>query len=294
MSSIELATHLASGATHVCHCWSLARRDGVMLGFTDHDQAIAFDGISFQPESGLSARALASTTGLSVNNTEAVGVLTSDRINETDIEAGRYDGAEVTIWLVQWDDTDAKQVRFVGTIGEITRASGGFQAELRGLTEALNQPQGRSYMRDCTAVLGDDRCRVDTSDPDFSIELEAGVVDAVRVYRFAAFGDFDVGWFEAGFLHVLSGQGAGLRAAIKSDQAVGAQRVITLWEPIKAAVTEGDRLRLTAGCDKRVQTCRQKFSNLLNFRGFPDIPGDDFLVSVPRSDGNTSGGSRTK
>ena len=206
MSSVELATHLASGATHVRHCWSLARRDGVTLGFTDHDQAVAFDGISFQPESGLSARALTSTTGLSVNNTEAVGVLTSDRINEADIEAGRYDGAEVTIWLVQWDDIDARQVRFVGTIGEITRASGGFQAELRGLTEALNQPQGRSYMRDCTAVLGDDRCRVDTSDPDFSIELEAGVVDAVRVYRFAAFGDFDAGWFEAGFYAFCRGR----------------------------------------------------------------------------------------
>ena len=92
MSGDTLAAHLATGTTSVARAWSVERTDGVVLGFTDHDRPLQFDGITFRPDSGLSARALASTTGLSVNNSETVGVLSADAITEADINAGRYDG----------------------------------------------------------------------------------------------------------------------------------------------------------------------------------------------------------
>jgi uncharacterized phage protein (TIGR02218 family) len=104
-------------------------------------------------------------------------------------------------------------------------------------------------------------------------------------------GGFNDGWFENGFCNVLSGEGSGLQAAIKSDVIEGDTRTVTLWSAIPAHVVAGDQIRLTAGCDKRAETCREKFSNLLNFQGFPDIPGDDWLVSVPRSDQSNTGGS---
>ena len=292
MSSTALTAHLASGATHVCHCWALTRRDGLVLGFTDHDRQIAFDGITFHPETGLSARALASTTGLSVNNTEAIGVLSAAAITESDIEAGRYDGAEVTTWLVQWDDPDARQVQFIGTIGEITRAAGGFQAELRGLSEPLNQPQGRAFMASCSAVLGDTRCGVDLSDPAFMVETVLADASDGQDFTFTDVTGFNDRWFEGGFLEVLSGAAIGLREVIKLDRIDGAARQITLWQPIRAPLMPGDALRLVAGCDKRAETCRLKFDNLINFQGFPDIPGADWLVAVPRSDRNNDGGSR--
>lgn len=33
-----------------------------------------------------------------------------------------------------------------------------------------------------------------------------------------------------------------------------------------------------AGCDKRFTTCRNKFGNGVNFRGFPHLPGNDFII----------------
>ncbi|MBE0414646.1 DUF2163 domain-containing protein [Yoonia sp.] len=288
-----LQAHLATGATHVCHCWAVTRRDGVVLGFTDHDRPLAFDGITFQPETGLSARALASTTGLSVNNSEAIGALSATAITEADINAGRYDGAAVTTWLVQWDDPAARQVRFVGTIGEITRASGGFQADLRGLTEPLNQPQGRAYLTTCSAVLGDARCRVDLSDPAFAVTLAAEEITDAQQFAFGAFQGFNDRWFEGGFLEVLTGPAAGLREVIKHDRIVGGGRNMTLWQPIPAAVATGDQLRLVAGCDRRAATCAEKFANLVNFQGFPHIPGEDWLMAVPRSGGQNTGESRS-
>jgi uncharacterized phage protein (TIGR02218 family) len=236
---------------------------------------------------------LASTTGLSVDNTEAVGVLSADAITEVDINAGRYDGAKVTTWLVQWDDPSARKVRFYGTIGEITRASGGFQAELRGLTEALNQPQGRSYFKTCSAVLGDTRCGVDLTDPAFSTETLAGDTDG-QVFTLADVAPFNDRWFEQGQLVVLTGDAQQLSGVIKTDEIIDGARQITLWDPIKAPILPGDSIRLIAGCNKRAETCREKFSNFINFQGFPDIPGNDWLLSVPRSDGPNTGGSRNQ
>ena len=294
MTADALVSHLASATTHVCTCWRVTRDDSIVLGFTDHDRALTFDGTVFSPESGLTARALASTTGLSINNTEAIGVLSADAITEADINAGRYDGAEVVTWLVQWDDVTARQIRFRGTIGEITRAAGGFQAELNGLTEALNQPQGRSYLTSCSAVLGDTRCRFATQAPGYQHTFDLETPSDGQVFRLASAGGFNPAWFAGGKLKVLTGAAVGLETVIKSDVMQGDVRVITLWSALPIQVAMGDRLSLVAGCDKRSETCRVKFSNFVNFQGFPDIPGEDWLVSVPRTDQANSGGSLSR
>ena len=101
---------------------------------------------------------------------------------------------------------------------------------------------------------------------------------------------YNEGWFVGGHLEILTGAGSGLTGSIKLDEGAG-QRRLMLWAPIEAKIDAGDRIRLTAGCDKRAKTCRKKFSNFINFQGFPDIPGDDWLVSVPRSGRLHNGGS---
>ena len=293
MSEDKLYAHLRAGVTHTCHCWVIRRRDGVTLGFTDHDSHLQFDGIGFAPQNGLSARAIASTTGLSINNTEAFGVLSDDAISEADILAGRFDGAVVQVWLVRWDDVEARKTLFRGSLGEITRGAGGFEAELHGLTEALNLIQGRSYLRTCSAVLGDADCTFDLSHASYRLDYTLGVQSDGQVFALSGVENFNAGWFEGGQLEVRSGPAAGLRGLIKIDE--GTQdREVTLWAPLNAPVGPGDALRLTAGCDKRPVTCREKFANFLNFRGFPDMPGDDWLVSVPRSDQANTGGSLTR
>ena len=79
---------------------------------------------------------------------------------------------------------------------------------------------------------------------------------------------------------------------VKRDLAEGGARRLDLWQEVRAALVPGDRVRITAGCDKRMETCRYKFNNLLNFQGFPDIPGEDWMVAVPKRTGQNTGGSR--
>ncbi len=289
--SPEFEAHLESGITTLARAWAVERRDGTVLGFTDHDRDLSFEGITFRADTGLTARALVQTTGLAVDNSETLGVLSDAAVTEDDIAAGRFDGAIVRAWLVNWQDVSQRVLRFTGTIGEIRRKAGAFEAELRGLAEALNQPQGRIYQKPCTAVLGDADCRFDLSAPGYRADLPAEDVEDARLFRFSALSGFDERWFERGRLSVLSGAGAGLSGLIKNDRLTNDGREIELWEVLRLPVQAGDLLRLEAGCDKRPETCRLKFQNFLNFRGFPHIPGDDWLMSYPARGGINDGGS---
>lgn len=294
MTIAGLNAHLQTAATHVCHCWAVTRKDSVTFGFTDHDRPLVFDAVTFKPDSGLSAKAITSTTGLSVNNTEALGVLSADAVTDADLEAGRFDGASVTMWLVCWDDVTNREVKFAGSIGEIVREAGTYRAELRGLTEQLNQPQGRAFLRSCSAVLGDAGCKVDTDDPAYRVQAVVAADTDGQVLRFDLPAAFTDRWFEGGIIAVQTGDAAGLQAVIKRDDHDGAQRVMTLWRPLPAPIAQGDIVVVTAGCDKRSKTCRIKFDNLINFQGFPDIPGDDWLMRVPRASDDSTGGSLSR
>lgn len=289
-----LQAHLQSGITTLCHCWALTRRDGVQMGFTDHDGPLVFEGISFRADTGLSALALQQTTGLAVDNTEAMGALSDAAIREGDIEAGRFDGAELRAWLVNWQDVAQRQLLFRAHIGEMRRAGGAFEAELRGLTDVLNQPEGRVLQKTCGAALGDAACGVDLNHPDYSFERPVDAVEERRVLSFEGLDQVEAGWFGFGRVEVLGGAAEGLSGAVKRDRLEDGTRVVELWHPLRAEIAPGDPIRLVAGCDKRTETCRFKFDNFLNFQGFPDIPGDDWSYSYPARANQLDGGSRRR
>jgi len=287
-----LAAHLAESVTTVARAWEVKRKDGRRFGFTDHDRDLDFGGVLFRADTGLSAAAVQQGTGLAVDNSEAVGALSDDSVTEADIAAGRFDGAEVTAWLVNWSDLSARKVLFRGSLGEITRSGGAFSAELRGLTEWLNRPVGRVFQAPCSAVLGDNACGVDISGDGMWTEATVtGVSDKGRLTLAGASG-FAVEWFERGRLTVLDGQADGLWATIKRDVLFNdGTREIDLWEPLRARLDAGDRVKLIAGCDKRFETCRSKFNNLINFQGFPDIPQEEWIMIHPTMAQSRSGGS---
>jgi uncharacterized phage protein (TIGR02218 family) len=275
-----------SDATTYCRCWNLVRRDGRKFSFTDHDATLTFGGSTFVPTEAPTARAVEQTTGLAVDNSEALGALSDSGLTEQDILAGRFDGAKVEIWRVDWSDPDDRAILFRGEIGEIERSGGAFKAELRGLTEALNQPQGRLYQRSCRAVLGDRECGVDLKDSSFSVELALMAAPAGTVLRLPRISK-PTGWFDRGTVEVIDGTAAGDRRMIKADREISDGRRIDLWEAFPPEIVVGTRIRLLAGCDKSVAICRAKFDNVVNHRGFPFLPSEDWLYAYPKS-GETS------
>ena len=267
-------------ATTIARAWMVRRADGMVLGFTDHDAVLTFEGVRFRPDHGMSARALVQATGLSVDNSEAEGALSDDAITEKDVLAGRWDGAEVRMWEVDWTDLAARRLVFAGSLGEIARSQGAFRAELRGLSEPLNAARGRVFHPRCSARLGDGQCKLALGGETFAAQATIAAIEDGRILRFAGFPAYEAGWFERGSLLVLSGEAEGLTATVKNDDALpNGGRRIELWQGLGIAPLVGDRIRLVAGCDKRAATCRDKFNNFINFRGFPHLPSEDWIMA---------------
>ena len=283
-----LQAHLDTGATTLAWCWKITRADGVVLGFTDHDRPLSFAGTSFEPESGFTASEIRAGAELSVDAQDAEGALTSERITEADILDGRWDNATVEVWRVNWEAPAQRVLMRRGNIGRIRRGKVAFVAEVRSLSHYLNQPVGRTYQYYCDAALGDARCGIDLDGAAYSASGSVAEAPGDRGFTVeAALDGFATGWFDLGTLNWTTGANAGRRAEVASHGA-GEPARVTLIEPPVHPMAPGDAFTIRAGCDKRFATCRDRFANAGNFRGFPSMPGDDLVVRYPnRGDANS-------
>ena len=286
----SLQAHLDEGTTTLAWCWRITRADGVRFGFTDHDLTLTFDDTAFEPESGLTASEVRSGSDLSVDAQDAEGVLSSDRITETDILDGLWDNAEVEVWRVNWARPGQRVLMRRGAIGQIRRGRMAFVAEVRSLAHVLGQTVGRTFQSTCDAELGDARCGVDLENPVF--KGTGAVIELLRDRAITASGlvGFAPGWFTFGTLEWTSGANAGRRAEVLSHDIDDGIAVLTLLEGPVRAIAKDDAFTLRAGCDKRIETCGAKFANMANFRGFPHIPGQDTILRYATKDGGHDGG----
>ncbi len=286
-----LAAKLASGATTLARAWAVTRTDGVSLGFTDHDRTLSFDGITFEAASGVTASAAEQASGLAADSHTIEGALSSAAITPADIERGLYDGAEIRHWLVDWTDTGSRLLLARGRIGEVRRGEHAFEAEVAGLTEELNRPFGRAYLTGCGNRLGEPACGVDLTS---ALYRSDGAVTAVLTNQEIEVWGLETResrWADRGALTWLTGANTAEPGRIKAHRAVGDVVRLTLWQAPAAPIALGDTLRVTAGCDKTPETCRARFANLVNFGGFPHMPGDDWATRYPNTGEIHDGGS---
>jgi uncharacterized phage protein (TIGR02218 family) len=275
-----LQAKLDSGVTTLCRCWTIQRQDNVTQGFTDHDEDIALGDIVCRAGTGLTGSEVTQNFSLAVDSSELSGALAGDTLNEDDLAAGRYDAAAIELWLVDWSEPDLRVLIGKGTLGEVRRDGAVFTAELRGLSQQLAQDSGRLYTTACSADLGDGRCTIDLSDAAYRGGGAVVALSATSAFSASGLDGYDDGWFTAGKLTFTSGANAGLSVEVKSHRKATAV-TIELWQAMPEPIGEGDVFTVTAGCDKRFATCHDRFNNIVNFRGFPHIPGNDFVIRYP-------------
>ena len=271
---------LDSGLTTLCRCWTILRQDGVTQGFTDHDEDIVLDSVTCRAGTGLTGSEATQNLGLAVDTSELSGALSDESLNEDDLAAGHYDAAAVALWLVDWSEPDLRVLLAKGSLGEVRRDGAVFNAELRGLSQQLAQDSGRRYTTTCSADLGDSRCGVDLSNAAFRGSGTVVALSATSSFSTSGLEAFDDGWFTAGKLSFISGANAGLSIEVKNHRKA-ATVTLELWQTMPEPIQAGDAFIVTAGCDNRFAICRDRFNNVVNFRGFPHIPGNDFVIRYP-------------
>ena len=283
-----MQAHLDDGTTTLAWCWRIERGDGAVFGFTDHDRPLLIAGTSYESDTGFVASEIRASADFSVDGQDAEGALRSDRITETDILDGRWDNAAIEVWRVNWEDVAQRVLMRRSNLGQIRRGKQVFVAEVRSLTHFLNQPVGRTYQYYCDAELGDERCGVNLAAPSHSASGSVAAVSGDRSFATTGLGGISADWFALGRVEWTSGANAGRRAEVSIHTVSAGIAQITLIEAPVRAITVGDGFFIQAGCDKQFATCRTKFGNGVNFRGFPSIPGDDTIVRYPtQGDGST-------
>lgn len=281
----ELSAHLAQTSTTICHAWRLTRTDGLVLGFTEHDRDLEFAGTVFSAATGFRGSEVETGLGLEADASDVAGAFSDTAIRTDDLALGRYDGARVETFLVNWQDPEHHALLSTRELGEVRLAGPAFRAELRSLAARLDEPRGRGYARRCDADLGDARCGADISAPPFTLDgAIASIVDETTLIVSGAGGQ-NAGWLAGGRLKFSTGLLAGLSADISDHAEDPSGARLTLWHPLARTPAPGDQVEVSAGCDKTLETCAAKFSNTLNFQGFPFLPGSDFAYGY--ADGDT-------
>ena len=268
----DLGERLTADLTHLAICWRVVRCDGVALGFTTHDRPLWVAGLRYESAPGMAPSAITGNDDLEIDTMEVAGALTADAISATDLAAGRFDGAAVEVFMIDWQAPDAgRRMLARGTLGTVEAGAGAdnsFAATLRGPTAALGVTAVESYAPECRAELGDRRCGVAMQGR--TTRLRVGYADGLAL-TFAD-GALLAAEFIDGRLRVLDGPMAGIerRLVDASGQAVVPD------EPLLLA--PGTPVQLWQGCDKQFATCRSRFGNAANFRGEPHVPGGDLLT----------------
>jgi uncharacterized phage protein (TIGR02218 family) len=274
MRNVPVGLDIASATLSLARCWKITLIDATVLGFTDHDQDIEIDDVTYLAATGYTASAIETSGALNVDQLEVAGILESPSITENELRAGRWDYAQVEIFICDWrDPSGGRLIQRFGHLGEVTAKGQRFQAELRGLMQQLQQSVGAIYQASCRADFGDAQCKFNAASVTFTVAIEAVSSDGRTLSSAALTQPAD--YFTQGKCAFVDGANVGHIAEIKVS-AVGS---IELQMPPPYAPALGDSIAVTAGCQKRWDAdCRDKFSNLVNFRGEPYLPGTNMMM----------------
>jgi len=269
MSRIWFSADLETVATF----WRVLRRDGVTLGFTSHDRDLWFDGVLHRASPGMVPSSIKRSADFEPDAAEVEGALSHDSISPADLAAGRFDGAQVRIGLVDWESGETRAL-YYGSIGTILEQDGVFSAELVSRkAELLRDPTPRTSPT-CRA----DFCGAGCDLPPLRFTHEGSLVSVdANTNRIVLDTDASLTLLVGGTIRWLDGPQAGSAMTITGI----AGSALMLDAPVDPATEPGARVMLREGCDHTLATCSSRFGNALNFRGEPFLPGNDLLTRYP-------------
>lgn len=279
---------LDTRVTTTCLCWKIVRQDGLVLGFTDHDADLIFDGVTYLASTSFVASAIEDQLGLAVSNLDIAGAISADVITNDDLEAGRYDAADLTVYLVNWLIPVQRTVLHNGPMGQVMLGDLGFQAEMRSLAQ---------YFQQYIVSLSAQKCRSDFGSTGSGLSagcnfvLPAAVagtiasvstrsiftVSAAGVFPDGTKGSLAGGYFAEGTVKFLDGNNAGLAKEVMLSTST---LDFTMKLPFPLAIQVGDAVELQIGCDKTLPVCRGNYDNVINRRCEDYVPGSDFVFTV--------------
>lgn len=274
---------------------------GSVLAFTNYTENLTVDAVVYLARPGMQVSVVQGKLNLEIDASTAQGFFKTGVVTMSDILKGKFNDATFERKFCNADDVSDGSYTFQsGYIGRVDIQDNAFQVELRGLAAALSQPIGRIISKRCDVrTVGDARCgfNLATTHADTGINFtQALTVSAVFSQDDLDVTGVDVGteaeWFTYGTLVWSTGANAGYSSDIARSSESGGTWSITLVNAPGADIQIGDTLSAKAGCGRDGEInghCHAKFrnaaqpnGNLVNFRGFRDLIGNDLYAPLDK------------
>lgn len=308
-----LLDNLQSGASTTCLLMRIDPIGADSFGASMTNKTIEYDDgsgvLSYLAYVGMQPEAILFSGNLSIDNSEYQGLLPEYEfpITEEDIQAGVYDDARYTLYLINYNDlTPASHtVISYGTLGKMKTLDGlSFWEELRGLSQKLKQTICARDSLTCRARLGSqpigtgggayeerEYCGIDLSgywesgvvlapgaEPHYSFTTTAPLIEES--------GSGITDYYAPGMVLWTGGRNAGKEQEIEGNTSTS----IALAFRTNFSIQAGDTFQYRRDCNKFARDpnkgCPSHWGSdwVSHFRGEPDIPiGDAIANFVPGS-----------
>jgi len=184
---------------------------------------------------------------------------------------GQMDGARFKLERIFMDastptDTSAGTIKlFEGRIIEPEFDRNTIQASVASDLDELNVQMPRNlYQPSCSNTLFDHACGLNRE----NYALETTIAAGSTASRILCGINQPQGWFTQGVIEFLEGGNKGLKRTIRLHEL----DVLLLTLPLLENPEVGQRIKVYPGCDKRLESCQNRFNNFARFRGAPFIP----------------------
>lgn len=281
-----LTAHLAERAHTRCSMLLLDFRDGTSLGITDHNHDIVYDAgdgdETYRSRTGILTSDVSMSASLDTDNYEIRGPIGAD-VTEAEVIGGRYDRARARLFQINWKAPgDGRVPLLAGNVASSRVEGGRFVFEIRSDMDRFNQVVGRVLTNNCDADFGDARCG---ATPTVESETVVSVVSSM-LFTVTNGGARADDFFNLGKATPTSGLNAGQLPIeiVNWEDNGGGTATVELFTPFVYTPAVGDGFDIQNGCSKArksddvtVPTCLTH-NNVVNFRGFPEIPGSDQVL----------------
>jgi uncharacterized phage protein (TIGR02218 family) len=283
--SAGLEAHLAGQAHTRCTMLRLDLRDGTSIGITDHDQDLTYTGVGgslvYSAGSGILPSDVSLSVGLDADNYEVTGPI-GDVVTLPGILGKRFNRARARLFVVNWSDlTQGHAAIMWGKVSTARVEGDRFVLEVRSAVDAYNQTIGRVMTPICTADFGDAQCKMTRT--EFVTTVTAAASNFLFTVDITGMPDISFAYGDVAFNSGALAGGDEIEI-FSFDPDTG---VVELLAPLADVPEAGDDLALYNGCSKlrmaddiTVPTCLG-YDNVINFRGWPEVPGSDIYLKQP-------------
>lgn len=257
--------------TTLAYDWILQRPDGAGFGATSHDRRRMAGSITFTPDLNLAPSDLLISEEMFPSRLQLRGSLGGGALASADLLSGKWRGASVRLLSSDWSKDADGVVICDGELGGVEVDGSKVSMEVDLLPAALRRQPCIQTSPECRAVLGDRHCRVDMRTRRRRVQVTAVEAETIIV------SEAQTERFRLGRLRWISGAQCGVEQTVIASDA----RRLSLQDSEHHPAAIGDWAILSEGCDGRRATCAERFSNIRNFRGEPDLPGSEILMRFP-------------